>query len=344
MLKSLLIDIVLRQVPEHLVSGVRSGDLKVYGSIIRSISEGRIVGHLQETGGLSSIASMAMSGPEGLAIQVANLGVDAVGHTVSYVQNEQIKAAIATVQNLQIAGLALGAVGIGVSVAGFAVLSKKIGRVEAKVDSMADKLDAIARGIDALRRDRINEDFVRLRTAAERMDEGWQLADPEPQWRAVAGDMHQLQNAFAHRANELLGAGPANMADVEPFAEALALAASVRVSARLAAGDEVVARRAAEEGASVLHSLGGRYRVADASVAKLRAEGVEAGTPQWGEALERAAHVGRSSASTMRAREAAAASTVMTLEELDRRQIAGRTWMEAARNADEPVLFLPASS
>jgi hypothetical protein len=58
--------------------------------------------------------------------------VDLAGHAASYVQNEQIKSAIGLVQNLQIANLVLGAAGIGVSVAGFAVLSAKIGRVESR--------------------------------------------------------------------------------------------------------------------------------------------------------------------------------------------------------------------
>jgi hypothetical protein len=38
--------VLLREVPEHILAGVRLGDFKVYGSIIRSLRSGRIVGHL----------------------------------------------------------------------------------------------------------------------------------------------------------------------------------------------------------------------------------------------------------------------------------------------------------
>jgi hypothetical protein len=38
----------------------------------------------------------------------------------------------------------------------------------------------MARSIDKFRRDHVHEDFDRLRTACEQMDEAWHLGDPEP--------------------------------------------------------------------------------------------------------------------------------------------------------------------
>lgn len=335
----MIASLLLREVPARLLSGVGTGEYKVYGSIIRSVANGRIVGHLQETSGLTRLAGKALT--EG--IPGFGTAVDLAGHTVSYVQNEQIKAAVNVVQNLQIANLAVSAAGIGVSVAGFAVLAAKIGRVEAKVDALGDRLDAIARGVAFLRRDRIAEDFTRLRTAAQMLDEAWLLSDPLPQWRLVAEEAIFVSNQFERRALELLGDNPDPIA-AEPFLEALAFASSARVQARLASGEDAVARKAAEEGALTLMRAGDRLGLAQAAVAGTLQTAVPVGTQDWSDALDARAKALRDSVAGTRAREAAAVGSALTLEELERQGISGRAWLEEARaEAEAPLLLLPLS-
>jgi len=345
MMATLLGDVLLRKVPAHLLAGVQTGDLQVYGSIIRSLTSGQIVGHLQETSGLARLGATALSAPASLPLAGAGLAADVVGHGVSYVQNEQIKAAVDVVQNLQIANLALGAVGIGVSIAGFAILSAKINRVEASMDAMADRLDEIARGVDSLRRDRIADDFTRLRTVAEQMDEGWSLTDPAPQWRQVASAAHSLVNMFERRACELT-ADPADVAAAEPFLEALALAASLRVATRLASGDDAAGRAAAKESARALVSVGERVSLGASVLHQMRSETALGGTKAWDQALAERVDTLRPLIKRMRQSEAAAASTSLTLAELQRQDISGRAWLEAARSEEaEPVLcLLPSAS
>ena len=221
------------------------------------------------------------------------------------------------------------------------MLSAKIGRVEAKVDGLSQQLEVIARGVEGLRRDRITEDFDRLRTAVEQMDEGWKLADPVQQWRAVARDTHALANSFERRAAELLQSEASYPLAAEPFLEAMSLASSTRVASRMAAGDDVVARQAASEGASALVKLGSKLRTGDLALARLRADKIEPGSMQWREALDRATDDLRPSMAAVREREAAAAFTTFTLAELDRQRVGGRQWLEMARAEDqEPLLCL----
>lgn len=120
-----LANVVLREVPAELLAGVASGQYRVAGSIIQSVSSGRVVGHLQETSAISALLNFS-------PLSLPQMAID----TVSVVQNEQIKAAIAVVQSLQIANLAASGMGIGVSVAGAAILAKRIARVEEKVDAI----------------------------------------------------------------------------------------------------------------------------------------------------------------------------------------------------------------
>lgn len=334
----MIASLILREVPDQLLSGVGTGEYKVYGSIIRSVANGRIVGHLQETSGLVNVAGKALSG----GVPGFGTAVDLAGHTVSYVQNEQIKAAVNVVQNLQIANLAVSAAGIGVSVAGFAVLAAKIGRVEAKVDALGDRLDAITRGVAFLKRDRIAEDFTRLRTAMQMLDEAWLLGDPLPQWRHVAEEAIFLCNQFERRALELLddNAGPIV---VEPFLEAVAFASSARVQARLASGEDAVARKAAADGAEALMRAGDRLRLGRTAVSVALRGVAPVGTQDWCDALDAVANALRDSVAGMRAREAAAVGSALTLEELERQGISGRAWLEKARaETDAPLLFLQA--
>lgn len=329
---------LLREVPPALVAGVQGGDYKVYGSIIRSVASGKIVGHVQETSGLVNLAGKALSG----GMPGIGTAVDLVGHGVSYVQNEQIKAAIDVVQNMQIANLAVSAAGIGVSVAGFAVVAAKIGRVEAKVEALGDRLDAIARGVEFLKRDRIAEDFTRLRTAMQRLDEGWLLSDPVPQWRSVGEEAIFLTNQFERRAHELLDADP-DPIPVLPFLDAIALAASARVQARLASGDDGAARKAATEGAEALIRAGDRLRIAQAAIARSAGPDAAPGTPAWAEKIDASVRRLREGLAGARAQEVSAVGSALTLEELDRQGIRGRAWLEEARNETAaPLLYLPA--
>ena len=340
MLTAALGDVLLRQVPQHLLAGVQTGELQVFGSIIRSVASGRITGHLQETAGLAQLAGRALSAPATLPLQGVGMAADLIGHGVTITQNEQIKSAIHALHALQVADLALGAAGVGVSVAGFAIVSAKITRVEKRIAEIFTNLEHVTRKIDMLRLERVAEDFTRLRTAAEQMEEGWLLSDPAPQWRQVANEAHALANAFERRARELIAQGE-DLASIDPFLEAFALAAATRVSSRLASGDDLVARRAADEGTRVLVSLGEHVSLGEATLRAMSANGVSPGSVEWGEKLEMTAGELKPAIEACRAREAAAASRVITLAELERQGISGRSWLEIARQEeDSPVLCL----
>lgn len=323
-------DILLRQVPAALKAGFKSGDYRIYGSIIRSTSKRRIVGHLQET---SALTSLLAKGPFAFG--------DLAAQGVILIQNEQIKSAIETVRSLQAAGLALSAVSIGVSVAGTAILAHRIGQVEQKVDALIPRLEELARGIEVLRRERIAEDFTRLRTLADQIDECWLLEYAQPEWRSLAREAHFLSSSFARRAGELIEQGGVDFLNSEPFTDAFALAASLRVTARLAAGDDEAARAAASERADCLVDLGRPLKLPSLVLQTMRNFVDCAGSPAWNERLEQTVADFQPSLEIARHREVDAAATVLTLEALAEQGISGRDWLAAARSEiTSPLLFL----
>jgi hypothetical protein len=326
-----LANILLRQVPAELIAGVQSGELQVLGSIVRSVSSGRIVGHLQETSLLSKVAAQA---PLGLS--------SVIGDAVTVVQNEQIKSAVAVVQSLQMTNLMLSGASIGVSVGGAALILHKLKALESKVEALESQLAQIAKDVQALRRDRIAEDFARLSTLIEQLEESWSLTNPEAEWRDIARDAHFLADNFGRRARELQVDGSDPLLPLA-FIDAFAMASATRVTARLASDDKTAAFEAAQSSAEALVELGSEIQLAPLVLRHTVPLQAELGTPAWTAQLDGEEKVLRPLVAQVRQREEAAAASALTIVCLQERGISGREWLERARaEIESPLLFLPA--
>lgn len=317
----------------RFAAGVARGEMVRHGAIIRDALTGRIVGHVQETAGFGNVVSSLLPGsPTGLA----KLALGAV----RTVQNEQIKAGIAVLQSLQLGGLALSGVGIGVSIAGMALLAQRIDRVGARVGAMSETLQRIARQVEALRLEPIRHDLDALHTAGKEVEEGWLLADPEPHWRRAASDLHHLQTRFARRARELDAVPDADTGLRDAMVEAFVASASTRVSARVVAGDMAAAEMAATEHARELADLTGGMGVLQLLARALDGNEEPAGRLRRIDELRPAIEA---QAALIRDREDAAATTPITIAALRERGISGRAWLERARTETEASLIvLPA--
>lgn len=338
--------IFLRTIPEHLVQGVNSGQYKVFGSVIKNLATGRGVGFLQEAAPLASMALNGASlGPAGVAAEVG-IGV------AQLAQNEVVRAGVARLeqavgllQGLGIANLALGATGIGVSIAGFAVMSAKIDGVKRAVHGLADQIGTVSAKIDALQRDAIDVDFAELKSLAKSFDEAWQLSDEAAtrRWHDVARGALSQQSRFELRADRVLNGTPHHYLDADPFLDAVSLASALRVAALAACDETLAAREAAADGAKSIERLTGRLGLADLSQGALEKTTAQPGTLDWTLAQAAANQSMRPIALKIRQREAAAITRAAPLLELEKRAIRPREWLQAARSETiSPVLFMPA--
>lgn len=137
--------VFLRAVPPEVVEGVLSGAYKVTGSVVRDVSSGRGVAFLQETGVLEQLLGSAAKGA-GATLQS---GFNPLG-VLTAIQNQQIKSrlvdvqsSLAVLQNVQVGTLAVAGLGIGVSVAGFALMLKKLNTIDAHLKTLERKIDQI---------------------------------------------------------------------------------------------------------------------------------------------------------------------------------------------------------
>lgn len=327
----LLGNILLREVPASLLEGVARGEFKVCGSIIQSVTSGQIIGHLQET---SVLTSMLESGnPLGAT-------VSGLAQGVTVVQNEQIKATLNLLETLQFANLAATGVSIGVSVAGTALLLHRISRIQSKVDDIARSLDDIASKIEDLRQDKITDDFTRLNTLSNQIEEAWLPSSAADDWKAIARDAHFLAERFQRRAFEIRETSTPFIG--EPFLHAYALASSLRITARLGAGQDDMGLQAAVDSAETLASYGANLNVAAMALeqTEIRDGNLMLMQSELAQAVDRLNPI----VSVIRQRELAAATTVETLQELDMQHIRGKDWLSACRaEKSSPVLYLPVS-
>jgi hypothetical protein len=325
-------------IPAHLQAAYASNEVAVFGSIIKNVTTGQIAGHLQQSASLTNMMSLIGSSPIGAVATLADVGAQAV----TIAQNEQIKQALGALQHLQIANLALTGLGIGVSVAGFAIMSAKIDKVNRRLDGIAEQLDRIAMGLDDMKMEYIRADLDRLRTACEQADEAWTLLNPLPQWHAAAETLHHLQNAFGRRAARMLAIADAAPDLRDCCVDAFVLAGSTRVAVRLAMNEMPAAIATSRSYATELQRLTGELGAENFLSERLKATKLGMAPQEHLAAFELHRPDAERRSTFLREREVLAATQALTIAQLHASGISGRDWLEQARTTQEPFICLSA--
>ncbi|HAD18533.1 MAG TPA: hypothetical protein DCF81_16930 [Erythrobacter sp.] len=325
-------NILLRTVPEHLMAGVSSGQLEVLGSIIRSTSSGKIVAHLQEAAPLANLLARA---PLDLVIAPLDLAAQAI----QIGQNEQIKAGIDALRELQTAGLVLNAASIGVSVAGFAMLNRKINALQADIGAVHSQLQGIDSKLDALWKEPWERDRQSLMTLAEKLDESWFLADGRGELADISSEAHSLANQFHRHAKDALESETFFLVAV-PTIEAFAFASSIRVTARLAMDENKAALEASFGSAEKISALVSGIKPENEVLLKLQTQSDLFGTSSWTESLEDQRRRLIFPAARLRSMETSSATSAVTVESLIEHGISGRDWLEAAGTEEHSPLLV----
>jgi hypothetical protein len=339
MIAGLVGDVLLREVPKHLNAGIESGALNLFGSVIRDASTGQIAGFLQEASPIVQFLSSPLMGVAELALDAGQL-VQGEILRQGLVRVEQRVSALTQMGSLN---LALSASGIGVSVAGFAILAHRIGRIQKSVDGLAEKIDIVGTKIDQVRQDLIDADLAELRALSKALDEGWSLASgerAERQWHDVAKGALSQQARFELRAEHILRVDR-DFALADPMFDAVAFANSLRVAALAACNESNAAHEAAADGTKTIERLTGDIGAVDLVRSALVEAKVEAGTPEWDRSFSDAKAQAVPTVLRMRQREAAIATRTAPLCAVDAQGIAPRDWLRAARIETEvPILLM----
>lgn len=127
------------QVPEQFLSRLVSGDLVRHGTILQEAASGKIVGHLKEVGQLGMTLSEMPLSPLGFVTEGINLAVN----LQQSVKLSQIQKSLDVLQFATNVSASASVATLGVSAAGFAVVIKRLKRIESKLDSVAGELRSV---------------------------------------------------------------------------------------------------------------------------------------------------------------------------------------------------------
>lgn len=166
------------EIPQQFAARIADGSLERIGALIKDVSTGQIVAHVQETGvGRQLLDSFSCSFFSPL---------DAVSGIVANAQLVQLKHMIEGLQVLQFATLGATLVGVGVSAAGFVVLNKKLSALSNQIEDVRKDV----RAEFSLQHERgVQTHFSTVRGLFEQADEAVALRKPEEEWRAIAREL-----------------------------------------------------------------------------------------------------------------------------------------------------------
>jgi len=231
-------DNLVFEVPEFYKSGLLSGTLERFGTIIKDSHTGQIVAHLQESG----IGSIILhNSPLGLI----EAGVNAATSLYMLKAMEMLKM-------LQYASIGFSVVGIGVSAIGFMAMSKRL-------ESIENKLEGISKQIEHGFKDQIKRDFrahfSKIRGLLKQADQAHELKNPAREWRDLASKLADESAFFYGEITNLLKNTTFNQEEFAPLLQSYILCNSGRIACLMLSNELENAYRVSSDYADEYSSL-----------------------------------------------------------------------------------------
>lgn len=336
------------KIPDQFLEAIGSGAAQLSGAIIRETSTGRILGHVQPTqafdGMLSSATQMILGT---VPREFLPLGA------ISVIQNQAIRGklaemsrTLALVQSLSVANLAVSGLGLGVSIAGFATVLKRLKGIETSIAKLEEKIDRVTtdRRQDELKRDLtdIATEVDTVATLDGRANKSGPGQVAQQQLARLAGQIERHMSDHIERAQK----GRLTDADLELL---WSLAAAIRLCHDTGARalftindlDGVSAVTALQS--SRFMDLTQRLMPAD-SYARLAAVGVS-DREQVAEIRARILPIAQQLNAGLRDTVAALFSQSTLAQDLRQKGIIGPEYLTTiAKECEEPFLFIPKSA
>lgn len=216
----------LFQVPAEFQYGIATKSLERFGAIIKDSQTGKIVAHLQET----SLGQQLVSSLTGSPFSA----LDTASSLVANAQLAKLKKMVEGLQVLQYANLGVGLAGIGVSVVGFAVVSKKLSSIKQTLEKLSHKID---QKFAELYLNQLYRDLHSLRGVLEGIEATKRLSAPKAELLSAASRLSELRSGIRGHIEYQL---QLNTFDEQLFTQltsALLLSDNARVEAYLLADE-----------------------------------------------------------------------------------------------------------
>jgi hypothetical protein len=216
----------LFEIPKHLEFGLASGRLERFGTVIKSVETGKIVAHIQETGVGQQLMSSIVGSPFS--------ALDTASSLVANVQIARMRKMVESLQMLQYANLGIAFAGIGVSVVGFAVVSKKLNSITQSIEVLSNKIDL---KFAELYLNQLHMDLHNLRGVLEGIEATKRLSNPRPELLSLASRLAELRSGMRGHIEHHLQQDSFNEQLFTQLTSALFLSDSARIEAYLLADE-----------------------------------------------------------------------------------------------------------
>lgn len=159
---------VTREIPGNVITGLLNQTLSLHGGVVRN-GLGQIVAHLATPAGAASLASL-VPGPAMLASLAGS--VTNVGQFYMLSRDVQaVQQSVNSVLSLSMATTVLSGLGLATSIAGFAYLSRRLSRIDAKLNALEKQVREIRTLIQSQQKAQLLAAIDYLRQAETTLDE-----------------------------------------------------------------------------------------------------------------------------------------------------------------------------
>ena len=175
-------------IPAEYEAALKSGAVERFGAILKDSATGQIVAHLQESGRYADLCGSLVGKVVGATSPLSTLSSLAANQQLA-----QLKQMVESLEMLGFTNLVVSVVGIGINVAGFALMNKRLDQLSRQI---ADLDKAIRRKFETLQWQLYREHFSKLQGI---LDHGRQLDymnAPKREWATLAGEL-AIESAFS---------------------------------------------------------------------------------------------------------------------------------------------------
>lgn len=323
------------EIPSELFAAEKFGKVVRYGAILKDSETGQIVAHMQETGLLNQVASLPanafLSPTTAVSSLASNYQLYRVDQKITAMQQM-----LTGLQSMQIANLALAGLGLGISVAGFAMIKSRIDQVSTKIDSLEK---TIRKEFEDQRLRELKNLEADLDSQLDHAEEGWASTDSTRIWTRVADRLNDMVYYYPKLIEEHLAAPTPDLNLSGYLLERYRVLAATRVECLVLIGELESARdfsrRFMEKNTRLLEP------VSPLSLAHRRAASAEGDALAREAAFRREIGPARQFTEAVREFQDLSETRPLLIETLLEKRINGRDYIEQLRaEKEQPVLLL----
>lgn len=149
---------------------LETGKIIRYGTVLKDSQTGQIIGHLKEVGNLPNIMS---------ALPISLDPLSSASNIVQSIQLQEISKNLEIVKMISSVGAVASVATLGVSIAGFAVVTQKLNKINENLNIVLEKVDRVKQIVEDLNMKQEVLEFAEIKTASEQLHNALSAEDAE---------------------------------------------------------------------------------------------------------------------------------------------------------------------